>query len=69
MREIRYFSKFGKGLIRINSILITRKIRSVMDSYVVFCIERCEFESQQGRFFEIFFSFINNFKYLYFPSL
>ena len=34
---------------------MNRQIRSVMDRYVASNIECCEFESQQGRFFKIFF--------------
>ena len=34
---------------------MNRQIRSVMDRYVASNIECCEFESQQGRFFKIYF--------------
>ena len=32
-----------------------KKIRSVVDSYVASYIELCEFESQQGRYLQMFF--------------
>ena len=35
-----------------------QKIRSVVDSYLASYIELCEFESQQGRFLQMFFLYI-----------
>ena len=51
---------------RINSIVLSRKIHSVLDNYMAFRFKHCEFNPQQRR---LFFFYSDNYLYIIFIEI